>query len=332
MRNRPGIVTIALMAAATALVVAAPYLVSEFWTTLLIQGMIAALLAASLDLLVGYCGLPSLGHAAFYGLAGYVVAIGVVDLELDPVVATVLGVVAATAFGAAVAPVALRGRGIYFLVITLAIAQVLWGLAIKWEPVTGGFDGIPGVVRPVLLGWDLNEPRTFYYVVAIVVIAGLFALHRIVRSPLGLVLEGIRDSETRMQHLGYRTLRYQWFAFGAAAGFAGMAGVLHAFESQYVGPDMLLFTVSATALLTVILGGSGTLWGPAAVAVVLVLLEHLVSDHTERWVLVLGVLYVATVMLAPDGVLRLGRRVAARARQRSEPAAGRALAESGGGR
>lgn len=323
--SRPRAAALALTA--VALVAIAPFLVSAYWVGLLAHALIFALLAASLDVLVGYTGLPSMGHAAFYGVAGYGVGLAIVKWGISPLGAAGVGVVGALLASVLLAPLALRGRGIYFLVLTLAIAQVLWGVAVKWDAVTGGFDGLTGIVRPVVLGIDTAGVVGFYYVVAAVVIACLAALWLFVRSPVGLVLEGIRDCESRMGQLGYRTWWYRAVAFCVAGTFGGVAGMLDVFYNEYVSPDVLFFLISATALLMVILGSAGTLWGPAAAGVGLTVLEQLVSDHTQRWTLILGALYVATVLLAPRGLLRLRvpwpvrRRAVAPAREREQPEA-----------
>jgi branched-chain amino acid transport system permease protein len=296
---------IAAAAVAIALVIAAPFAVSAYWVGLLAQGMIFALLAASLDVLVGYSGLPSMGHAAFYGIAGYGVGLAIVEWGMSPMTAAGIGVLAAVVASVLLAPLALRGRGIFFLVITLAIAQVLWGVAMKWDDLTGGFDGLTGIVRPVVLGFDTADSVTFYYVVAVVVGVSLAALWRFVRSPVGLALQGARDCEARMSQLGYRPWWYRFVAFCVAGSFAGVAGTLDAFYNEYVSPEVLFFLVSATALLMVILGSAGTLWGPAAAGLGLTVLENVVSDYTDRWTLVIGLLYVVTVLLAPRGLLRL---------------------------
>lgn len=299
---------IALAATAVALVAVAPFMVSAYWVGLLAQGLIFALLAASLDVLVGYTGLPSMGHAAFYGVAGYGVGLAIVRWGLSPLAAAGVGVLGALVASVLLAPLALRGRGIFFLVLTLAIAQVLWGVAVKWDDVTGGYDGLTGIVRPVVLGVDTSGPVGFYYVVAVVVIVCLAALWLFVRSPVGLALEGVRDCEPRMAQLGYRTWWYRALAFCVAGTFAGVAGMLDVFYNEYVSPEVLFFLLSATALLMVILGSAGTLWGPAAAGLGLTIAEHVISDYTDRWTLVVGALYVLTVLLAPRGLLRLRLR------------------------
>lgn len=306
------IVSVAVLAAVAIL----PHLVSTFWVGVLTQALIYALLAASLDVLLGYSGLPSLGQAAFFGLGGYGVGLGITELELDPLAAAGLGVGAAALGGVVFGPIALRGRGIYFLILTLAIAQMLWGVAVKFEDLTGGFDGIAGITRPDLFGANLAEPLGFYYFVAAIVVLALLALWLFVRSPVGLVLQGIRESESRMDQLGYRTSLYRWAAFSVAALFGGIAGTLSAFYNFFVSPEALFFTISALAFLMVIVGGSGTLWGPAVAGFGLIVLENVVRDYTDRWVTVVGGLYIAIALFAPGGLLPLLREKVPLAREK----------------
>lgn len=285
----------------------APALVDDYWLGVLTQGLIVALFAASLDLLVGYTGLPSMGHAAFYGIAGYATGLLTVRSGLAPLPAIAVALLVAAVAGAAFGAIALRARGVAFLVITLALGQVVWGVAIKWSSLTGGSDGLPGVFRPILLGVDLADPYTFYYAIAGLVAMCLIALGVLVRSPFGLILQGIRESESRMQQLGYATWRYQLAAFVIAAAFAGVAGISDAYYNEFVSPDVLYFTTSATALLIVIMGSSGTLLGPAVFGALLIVVENVIGNHTDRWPTVLGALYIITVLVAPGGFLRLAR-------------------------
>ncbi len=294
--------------AACVLLVCAPWLLSVFWLGLVTQALIFSLFAASLDLLLGYTGLPSLGHAAFFGLAGYGLGVGTVKLDLDPLVAAGLGIGIAVVVAALFGLIAVRSRGIYFLVLTLALGQVLWGMAVKWTAVTGGYNGLPGVGR---VG-GLDGIVGFYLFVVGVVLVSLALLYLVIRSPLGLTFQGIRESETRMRQLGYRTAAYQWLAFVLAAFFAGVAGVLSASYNQFVSPDALYWTMSALVLLMVILGSVGTFWGPVVAGGALIIAEHMISDATDRWPLVLGVLYIVIVLVAPAGLLRALRRALGR--------------------
>jgi branched-chain amino acid transport system permease protein len=214
----------------------------------------------------------------------------------------VLAMLTAVVFGL----LALRTRGSYFLMITLALSQVLWGIAFGWRSLTGGDDGLPEIPRPDLgLPWSMSGNTPFYYFVLFFFLAGAFVLVRVVASPFGYALRGIRESETRMLALGYDVWRYKFAAFVVAAAIAGLAGCLYVYFNRFVSPDYVHVVRSAEVLLMVILGGAGTLVGPAVGATVIVLLENLISTYTERWVTVLGIIYVLVALLAPNGLAGL---------------------------
>jgi branched-chain amino acid transport system permease protein len=285
------------------LLLSAPAFLSSYYLGLLTKMLIFALFAMSLDLLLGYTGLPSLGHVAYFGMGAYTVAL----LSLKVVKIFWVNVLAGLAAPLVVALgfnlLTLRARGTYFLMITLALAQVLWGIAFGWRSFTGGDDGLPGIARPTVAGWSMAGEIPFYYVVLVAVGASLWLLSIIVRSPLGKALVGIRESETRMRVLGYNVWAYQYAASILAAFFAGAAGILFVYYNGYVGPAYLSVVISGQVLLMVILGGAGTLLGPALGAGLIVLLENFLSAYTERWLTILGVIYVVVTLFAPRGVM-----------------------------
>jgi branched-chain amino acid transport system permease protein len=294
------------------IMLALPYLLSSYHLGLAVQMMIFALFAMSLDLLIGYGGMPSLGHAAYFGIAAYATGLLALRLSLSVWFAIPAGLVLAALTAALFGLLALRTRGSYFLMITLALAQVAWGIAFGWRSLTGGDDGLPDVPRPDLgfhlgLPWSLADDTPFYYFVLFFVAIGTFLLIRIVTSPFGYALRGIRESETRMLALGYNVWRYKFVAFVLAATFAGLAGCLYVYYNRFVSPDYLHVARSAEVLLMVILGGSGTLIGPAIGAALIVFLENVISAYTERWLLLLGLIYVAVALFAPTGLIGLLR-------------------------
>lgn len=281
-----------------------PHFLSTYYLGLVVQMMIFALFAMSLDLLIGYTGMASLGHAAYFGVAAY--ATGLLALKMGWTVwlalpaGLLIAALTATLFGF----LALRTRGSYFLMITLALSQVVWGIAFGWRSLTGGDDGLPEVPRPNLgLPWPLTDETPFYYFVLFCIGVGTFLLIRIISSPFGFALRGIRESETRMLSLGYNVWRYKLAVFVLAATFAGLAGCLYVYYNRFVSPDYLQVVRSAEVLLMVILGGAGTLIGPAIGAALIVLLDNVVSTYTERWLLVLGVIYVVVALFAPKGII-----------------------------
>jgi branched-chain amino acid transport system permease protein len=304
----PRLGTIALLAMVALL--AMPYVLSTYNLGLVVQMMIFALLAMSLDLLIGYAGMPSLGHAAYFGISAYTTGLLALRLSLNVWLALPAGVALAALTAALFGLLALRTRGSYFLMITLALSQVVWGIAFGWRSLTGGDDGLPDVPRPALglnLPWSLDDITPFYYFTLLLVALGTLLLVRIVASPFGYVLRGIRESETRMLALGYNVWRYKLAVFVLAAAFAGLAGCLYAYYNRFVSPDYLNVARSAEVLLMVILGGAGTLIGPAVGAVLIVLLENVISAYTERWLLLLGIIYVAVSLFAPNGLIGLFR-------------------------
>ena len=281
-----------------------PWALSSYQLGLLTKMLIFALFAMSLDVILGYGGLPSLGHAAYFGVGAYTVgllAVRVIDnFWIDFGAGLAAAAVASALFGL----LALRARGAYLLMITLALAQVLWGIAFGWRWLTGGDDGLPGVPRPSAgLPWSLAGGLAYYYFVLVIFVAVTAALWIVVRSPFGMALIGIRESERRMEVLGYDTWRYKYAAFVLAGVVAGLSGNLYVYYNGFVSPAYLSIVFSAMALIMVILGGAGTLLGPALGGAIIVLLENVVSSSTERWLTVLGVIYVVVTLFAPAGIL-----------------------------
>lgn len=289
------------------LLAAVPFLASDYMVGLMTQALIFGGAAVGLDLLVGYAGLPSLGHAAFFGLAGYGTALSITHWGLDPWLAAGLGIGLSLLAAILFAPLAVRFRGLTFLTIMLAFGQVVWGLAIRWTSFTGGENGIPGVARPslVALGWDLEAAPDFYWFVLLVVVMMTLLLRRIADSPVGLSLLGIRESDTRMLSLGYDVHNRRVFAFLVASLAGGVFGCLSAFFNRFIGPGSLHWQLSAQLLLSVVIGGAGSLWGPFAAGGGIHITRTLLVGETERWPMVLGALYVITVVALPGGLASL---------------------------
>jgi len=283
---------------------ALPYVLSTYCLGLVVEMMIFALFAMSLDLLIGYTGMASLGHAAYFGVAAYATGLLALKLNWDVWLALPAGLLVAALTATLFGLLALRTRGSYFLMITLALSQVAWGIAFGWRTLTGGDDGLPDIPRPDLTPhWSLTDDTTFYYFVLILAGIGTLLLIRIASSPFGYALRGIRESETRMLALGYNVWHYRLVAFVLAATFAGLAGCLYVYYNRFVSPDYLQVVRSAEVLLMVILGGAGSLIGPAIGAALIVLLENIISAYTERWLVVLGVIYILVALFAPRGII-----------------------------
>ena len=307
----------ALWSMGVIVLVTLPLILPPYYVGLVVKMMVFALFAMSLDLLLGYAGMPSLGHAAYFGMAAYTTGLLALKAGWTVWLALPAGIAMAALTSVVFGLLALRTRGSYFLMITLALSQVLWGIAFGWRSLTGGDDGLPEVPRPDLsLPWSMSDNTPFYYFVLLFFVVGTMVLVRIVASPFGYVLRGIRESETRMLVLGYNVWRYKLVAFVVAAAFAGLAGCLYVYFNRFVSPDYVHVVRSAEVLLMVILGGAGTLIGPAVGATLIVLLENLISTYTERWVTVLGIIYVLVALLAPNGIAGL---IASLRKQRGRP-------------
>lgn len=292
-----------------ALLSAAPPFFTSYWVGLLTQALIFAILAMSLDTLLGYTGLPSLGHAGLFGVAAYAVAVLSTTYHAGfwtcVVSAIVVGTLLSATFGLLVSHV----RDVYFLMITLALGMVLWGLSYRWIPVTGGDNGISGIPRlEAHAGLPMAGPIPFYYVTLLIFVACGLLMAVYVTSPFGVTLKGIRESESRMKSLGVNTWLHCYLSYVISGGFASVAGVMWAYYNGFVGPTYLDLTASSEVFLMVTLGGPGTLVGPALGAGAIVLLKNVISAYTQRWLLILGTVYIFTIIAAPQGLWNLKRR------------------------
>ncbi|MBI2468841.1 MAG: branched-chain amino acid ABC transporter permease, partial [Candidatus Rokubacteria bacterium] len=259
-----------------------PPFLSSYLLTLFTQALIWAILAMSLDLLLGYAGLASLGHAAYLGLGAYSVGVLTTRYGAGFWVVLAAGVGLALVVAAVFGLVALRATGVYFLMITLALGMVVWGLAHRWVTLTQGDNGISNVPRPDFLStwglpWSLARPLPFYYFTLVGFAIAFALLWIVVRSPFGQSLVGIRESESRMRTLGYHVWLHKYVGFVIAGGVGGFAGVFWGYYNGFVSPTDVELATSVEVLLMVALGGRGTLLGPAVGATVIVLLKNLVS-------------------------------------------------------
>ena len=276
---------------------------SPYDTGLLTQMLIYGIFAMSLDVLHGYTGMPSLGHAAYFGLAAYVTAITTLHYHWGFAAAAVAGVVVTALAAALFHLLALRTARSYYLMITLAFSQVLWSLAVSWTDITGGDNGLPGVARPVIGPWSLASTASYFYFVLVVFAVSAGLLYVFVTSPFGYALRGIRDNELRMRALGYHVWAYKYWSSIVSAAFAGVAGELYMYLNSFVSPSSLSVTVSAQVLMMILVGAAGTLFGPVLGACIFVLLQYVLSTYTDRWLFVIGLIYVLLALYAPQGAL-----------------------------
>jgi branched-chain amino acid transport system permease protein len=288
--------------------VLAPF-TGPFVILLLAQILVLGIMAMSVDLLLGYTGLPSLGQAAYLGVGAYLTAILAtkfgIGLGWDFCLVVAMGMAAGAATAAFFGLFAIRASGVYFLMITLALGMCVWGLAYRWNSLTGGDNGINLRGRPKLGALAFSDDLTFFYVVLGFFLASFFALHLLVSSPFGRSLVGIRERELRMRILGYNTWLHKYIAFVIAGAFGGLAGVLWAHLNGIVSPSDLILTTSVDALLMVVLGGPGTLVGGLIGATVVVFLREYLATLVQWWQYVLGAVYVLTILYLPGGIMSL---------------------------
>ncbi|MBT3350900.1 MAG: branched-chain amino acid ABC transporter permease [Nitrospinaceae bacterium] len=298
-----------------------------FLQSLVTEILIFGLLAMSLDILLGFTGLASLGHAAYFGVASYASAIvmtkkswvityamytGASEAGLGLLFLFFVGILVAFIFAAFFGFLAIRAKDVYFLMITLSLAMVVWGLAYRWSAVTEGDNGIIINERPTLLGMSIAEGLPFFYFTLVVFLLCLGALYVIVQSPFGRTLVGIREREERMEMLGYNIWLHKYLAFIIAGTFSGVAGVMWTLYNLFVSPPDVELITSAEALFMVALGGPATLVGPVIGAAIIRSLQQFVSIYVERWPLILGSIYIITIMVSRlygvDGLLGFAKK------------------------
>jgi len=266
------------------------------------QILLFAVFALALNVLVGYGGLVSLGHAGLFAIAGYAGALmlqaGYGHLAANAA-ALVVAIVAAAVFGV----LALRSTGIGFLMITLALGQIVWGIAYRWASLTNGDNGVNVTTRPAPFGITLSKADTFYYATLIVFIIAVATMAAFVRSPFGASLRGTRDQARRMEALGYNVWLIRFLAFLFSGFWSGVAGLLFIYYNQFISPQVAALQSSAEVLLMVISGGTATLLGPIAGAAIVVIMKNVVSAYVERWNLVLGLIFVLIITFMPEGLV-----------------------------
>lgn len=287
-----------------------PSLGSRFYTFLATEIAILALFAVSLNLLLGYAGLVSFGHAAYFGIGAYTCALLMKNLAVPFLPSLAAAGLMAAAFALLFGFFCVRLTKIYFAMLTLAFAQLVWAVCFKWNDVTGGEQGLPNVPYPDLswMGFvpgmaDLRVGDQFYVLVLIVVAICMAALSRIVGSPFGRMLTVIRDNPERAQFIGINVRLYELAVFVVAGLFAGLAGALFGIFNRGVFPDFAYWTKSAEVLIMTILGGIGHFWGPAVGALTLVLLNQQITSYTQYWPFVLGAILVILLFVFPRGMV-----------------------------
>ncbi len=298
-----------------------PLWAPRYIISLAAEVFIFGIAALSLNVLLGYTGLVSMGHAAFFATGGYAAGLIAKSVSTSFWLTLPMGILAAGVLALVVVLFALRTAAVTFLMITLAVGQMLYALAIRWRPVTGGSDGLIGIPRPTGFGIEMDGTRMYWVALALFV-AVLWLLRRILAAPFGRTLVGIRENEGRLQALGCNVRAYKLASFVLAGAVAGIAGVLFAHFNGFVSPSEVHWQRSGQLLIMIIIGGVDSLIGPLLGAFVVVAIQDLVSSYTMRWMTIMGLLFVGFVLVARGGLVGLWhafvRGVAVRVRPRSE--------------
>ncbi len=285
----------------------APYTLSTM-TEILIFGIFAM----SLDLLIGYTGLVSFGHAAFFGIGAYTAGLVAKSVGPNMPITMIAALVVCAISALVIGFFSIRTAGVFFLMLTLAFSQMVYAIAHQWTWLTGGSNGLAGVPRPDIsissLTIEFYDHTRFYYVVLAFFVLSLLILRRIVASPFGHALIGIRENEGRMRAVGFNTRNFKLAAFVIAGIFGGLSGVLYVYYNGFISPSELYWTMSGNVMVMVIIGGAGTLIGPVLGAGTILLLQNIVSSNTERWPTIMGVIFIIFVLLARNGIIGLVNR------------------------
>jgi branched-chain amino acid transport system permease protein len=293
------------IAVTLALLAGLPFMVDSFLVNLTTQALYLGLFALSINLIAGYAGMVTLGQAGVSGIAGYGLGILLTNTTMPLLPALVLALCACVVVAVVFGLIAVRASGVFFLMITLAQGMIVWGIVQRWTTVTGGDNGLTGIERPSFA----LEYWTFYYLTLVVVAVCTLLVAVIVRSPFGLSLKGIRESEGRMAPLGYNVFLHKLAAFTVAGTFAGVAGLLLAMYNSFYSPAAVHIKASADGLLMSILGGIGTLSGAFVGSTIFVFVTNYISGFLDRWPTLLGLIFVLTILFAKDGLVGAWQRL-----------------------
>jgi branched-chain amino acid transport system permease protein len=286
-----------------ALFILLPLFAGDYYINLASQVLIAAIFALSLNLLVGFGGMTSLGHASYLGVAAYISALLTSRYGFGHGLSAVISLAGTTAVAAFFGVIALRATGLGFLMITLALSQVLWGLAYRMSDVTNGDNGIANLTRPAPFGISLDSASSFYWFALIVTLLAFLMMAVFVSSSFGSSLKGVRDQPRRMAALGFNPWMIRWITFIYAGFWGSVSGLLFVYYNKYIHPSSLSTASSAEALLGVIAGGSGTLSGPVVGAGLVLLLKNYASAYIDRWNMLLGLVFLFIVLVMPTGIV-----------------------------
>jgi len=309
----------AVMAGVVAVFAALPFALPLIggYGELAVQMTAWAIFALGFDLLVGFTGFLSFGHAAFWGVAMYASCLSLIHLTPNVIPALIIGVVAGTLVGMLIGYLTLRRYGIYFAILTLAFSQMFYFIALSpLQGITGGDNGLTGIPNPLFFGTQLGDWHQIYPMMAVIAVGAVYVARRVARSPYGLILRAIRSNETRLQYTGVNVRGYRFVAFLLSGAFASLAGTMLAMYETYVPVQSLFWATSGEVVMMSVIGGLGTLFGPMIGAGVVLYLENVLSASIEQWLLILGAIFMAFVIFLPggivEGVARLRRLVLSR--------------------
>jgi len=304
---------------ATILLIALPRIIThEFYINMATQCLIFAILALSLNLMLGFGGMVSLGHAAYIGVAGYTCILLTVA-GWNPLLAAIAALALSTICAGIFGMLSLRAPGLGFLMITLALGQIVWGIAYRANTLTGGDNGISLPARPKPFGFDITSAPAFYYFTLIVFAFALFGMWRFARSPFGASLMGTRDQPRRMRMLGHNVWMVQWLTFVIAGFWGSVGGLMFVYYNVFLSPHALTLQQSAEVLLMSILGGASSLTGPIVGAIIITLIKNVASTYVERWNTLLGAIFIAVIIFMPLGLVPGFRALWLRFSNRNKP-------------
>jgi branched-chain amino acid transport system permease protein len=282
-----------------------PYLAP--YTALASEILIFALFAMSYDLVLGYAGMLSFGHAAFFGIGAYTTGIILIRVYPSVPLGLLAGVIMSSLVALFLGYLSIRRRGIYFTMVTLAFAQMFYFIAFKWTSLTGGDDGLQGVPRPSVGPLDLTSETTLYYLILFFVLISAFVGFRVVNSPFGKTLQALRENKDRAMSIGYNIDRFRLMVFVISGFFSGLAGGLYALLLNFVPLSSLYWTNSGEVVVMTIVGGMGTLFGPVVGALAIILLRDIISNFTQSWSFIMGILFMASVLGFRGGIVGIIR-------------------------
>ena len=307
------------LAVAALAAVAVPWVIgNEFYINMATQVLIYALFALSINMMLGYGGMVSLGHAGYLGIAGYACILLTIN-GYDQLTAAILAVLFSTAVAGFFGVLSLRAPGLGFIMITLALGQIVWGIAYRANDLTGGDNGIRHPARPMPFGIDIRDATGFYFFTLIVFVVALFFIWRFTRSPFGASLMGAKDQPRRMTMLGHNVWLVRWLTFVLAGFWGSVASILYVYYNLFLSPHAISLQQSAEILLMAILGGASTLTGPIVGAAIITLIKNVVSTYVERWNTLLGAIFVIVIMFMPYGLVPGFRALWQRIRKGRKP-------------